>query len=159
MGSNGRADPTAYDAGLVDPLDRGLDRLLRRAVLDHATSERRRSHLAILHVGEPGGRQLLFPVRPDEPTDQALRADVVAVMRARAGGDRALVWLTRPGELALQDVDARWLSAARQAYAEAVVPLVFVVVNRHGWRDPRSGLVRTWRRLRIRSDGAPRGTD
>jgi hypothetical protein len=140
-----------YAAGLTEPLERSLDRLLRRAVLDHATGERRRAHLPLLHVGEPGGRHLVFPVRPDEPADHALRTDIVAALRHRAGVDRPLVWLTRPGDLSLQDVDARWLAGARQAYAEAAAPLVFVVVNRHGWRDPRSGVGRSWQRLRPRT--------
>lgn len=146
MGTTEATD--AYAAGLAAPLERWLERLLRCAVLDHATAERRRAYLPLLHVGEPRGRHLVFPVRPDEPTDHALRTDIVAALRHRAGVDRALVWLTRPGELSLQDVDARWLAAARQAYAEAGVALVFVVVNRHGWHDPRSGLGRSWRRLR-----------
>lgn len=59
------------------------------------------------------------------------------------------VWLTRRGDPAvLQDLDARWLAAARAAYAEAGSPLTFVVVGRRGWHDPRSGVGRTWVRLR-----------
>lgn len=140
------------EEGLYEPLARDLERMLRRAVWEHATAERRRRHLPVLRVGVPGGRQLLYPDRPDEPTDPALRADIVAAMRHRTGLARPLVWLTRPGDLDLQDIDMRWLGAARRAYAEAELPLVFVVANRHGWRDPRSGLTRTWQRLRIRSD-------
>jgi len=138
--------------GLRAPLPRDLERALRQAVLEHAGAERRRRHVPVVHVGTPGGIQLLHPDRPDEPSDHALRTDVVAAMRHRSGLPRPLVWLTRPGELDLQDVDVRWLAAARQAYAEARLPLVFVVVNRHGWRDPRSGLGRTWQRLRPRTD-------
>jgi hypothetical protein len=66
-----------------------------------------------------------------------------------------LVWLTRPGDLVDQDVDLAWLAGARQAFGEAGVPLVFVVVNRQGWRDPRSGLQRTWVRLRRSSARRP----
>lgn len=138
--------------GLRQPLTRDLERLLRRAVWEHATSERRRHHLPVIRVGLPGGRQLLYPDRPEEPTDQALRADIIAAMRHGSGLARPLVWLTRSGDLDLQDVDVRWLGAARQAYAEAALPLVFVVANRHGWRDPRSGLGRSWQRLRVRAD-------
>jgi hypothetical protein len=58
------------------------------------------------------------------------------------------VWLTRPGELALHDLDVAWLSAAASAYAEAGADLTMVVVNRRGWRDPRSGAGQTWVRLR-----------
>ena len=88
------------------------------------------------------------------PSDPGLRTDVVAALRVRAarglgdGADEPLVWLTRTGALELQDVDARWLAAARSAYDEAGARLAFVVVNREGWRDPRSGLTRTWVRLR-----------
>jgi len=125
--------------------------MLRQAVLTHATSERRRKHPAVLHVGAPGMRELVFPILPEEAVDDALGADVVAAMRHRTGLDHPLVWLTRTGDLTFQDVDARWLRSARQAYAEAGLPLVFVVANRHGWFDPRSGLLREWRRLRPRS--------
>ena len=74
----------------------------------------------------------------------------MAALRVRAGvGSDPLVWLTRSGGLELQDVDARWLAASRAAYDEVRAPLAFVVVNRHGWRDPRSGLSRTWVRVRV----------
>jgi hypothetical protein len=148
------------------PPDRRLAALLRRAVLEHAITERRRTHLPILHVGVPGQPHLLFAITPDEPTDHALRADVVAAMRARLlrparradvpegreepqGIDEPiLVWLTRSGPLELADVDAAWFAAARHAFAEAGAPLHFAVVNRHGWRDPATGGGRQWRRLR-----------
>jgi hypothetical protein len=140
-----------HEAGLVEPVPTPLRRVLRQAVLDHAVTERRPLHLPILHVGVPGLREAVHPVRPDEPTDHALRADVVAALvRRTALAGRPLVWLTRPGALVDQDVDADWLSAARQAFGEAGRPLVFVVVNRHGWRDPRSGLAATWVRMRPR---------
>jgi hypothetical protein len=135
--------------GLGEPLGRSTRALLRRAVLDHASEERRRVHPPVLHAGVPGGRTATLTLDPTEPSDPGLRTDVVAALRVRAGGD-GLVWLTRAGGLELQDVDACWLSAARAAYAEAGAPLTFVVVNRHGWRDPRSGLGRTWARLRPR---------
>jgi hypothetical protein len=144
-----------HEAGLVEPLATPLRRALRQAVLDHAVAERRQVHLPILHVGLPGAREVVHPVRPDEPTDQALRADVVAAMVRRvAMAGTPLVWLTRPGELVDQDVDAAWLAGARQAYGEAGLPLVYVVVNRHGWRDPRSGLGTAWVRMRRRSPGS-----
>jgi hypothetical protein len=135
--------------GLSEPLGPHTRSLLRRAVLDHASGERRRVHPPVLHVGVPGERVAALTLDPAEPTDPGLRTDVVAALRVRAGGD-GFVWLTRAGGLELQDVDACWLSAARAAYAEAGAPLAFVVVNRHGWCDPRSGLGRTWIRLRPR---------
>ena len=137
--------------GLSEPLDARLGALLRRAVLDHATNERRRAHPPVLHVGRPGGRVARLQLDIEEPFDPGLRADVVAAMRRATvaqGGAGPMVWLTRTGDLQLQDVDARWVSAARAAYVEAGASLVLVVANRHGWRDPRSGLSRTWTRLR-----------
>jgi hypothetical protein len=142
--------------GLQTPLDPALRRRLRRAVLDHAGRERRRHHPAVLHAGEPGGFEVTFPLDPDEPTDPGLRADVVSALVRRTAapgrvGPAPLLWLTRSGDLgALQDVDARWLAAARAAGAEAGLRLEFVVVGRHGWRDPRSGLTRGWNRARER---------
>lgn len=143
--------------GLREPLSAPLHRLLRQAVLDHATSERRRVFLPLVHVGVPGGVEAVFAVRPDEPTDHALRCDVVAAMvrRARRPGPVPMVWLSRAGELETQDVDAAWLASARAAYGELGLPLLMVVVNRRGWRDPRSGAGRTWRRLRTSATITP----
>lgn len=138
------------DPGLREPVAPRLAALLRRAVLEHATSEPRRHFPARLHVGTPGGTQRVLAL--GEETDHSLRTDVVAAMlgRAPAGGIGPVVWLTRPGELDLQDVDAQWLAAALAAAGEAGRPLTMVVVNRHGWRDPRSGASRRWKRLRRR---------
>ena len=139
--------------GLCNPLERRTGALLRQAVLDHKSRERRRVHPAVLHVGLPGGQVARLALDEVEPSDPGLRTDVVAALRVRATKGAAedhvpMVWLTRTDALGLQDVDARWLAAARAAYDEAGAPLAFVVVNRHGWRDPRSGLSRTWARLR-----------
>ena len=137
--------------GIREPLTRSLHRTLRRAVLEHAVSERRRVFAPLLHVGTPGGPQALFAAGPLGVTDHALRTDVVAALLRRTSGlDERLLWLTRPGGLELQDTDAAWLAAARAAAAEADVPLTMVVVTRHGWRDPRSGAGQTWKRLRAR---------
>ncbi len=138
--------------GLVDPLPRDLHAALRRAALDHALSERRRLFTPALHVGSPGGVQAVLALEPGERLDHALRTDLVAALRHRVAGEvpAPVTWLTRPGDLALQDLDALWLAAARAAWAEAGASLTLVVVDRHGWRDPRSGLTRTWRRLRRR---------
>jgi hypothetical protein len=137
---------------LTAPLPARTHALLRLAVHEHAASERRRGHYPpTVHVGVPGGRVASLVLDPDEPTDPGLRTDVVAALRVRAGaGDDQLVWLTRSGGLELQDVDAHWLAAARAAYDEARAPLAFVVVNRRGWRDPRTGRGRTWARIRVR---------
>jgi hypothetical protein len=135
--------------GLTAPLTARTDALLRRAVRDHAVGEVRRSLPAVLHVGVPGGSVARLALRDVEPADHGLRTDLVAALRVRAGGSLdELVWLTRGGALELQDLDTRWLAAARAAYAEAGAPLTFVTVNRRGWRDPRSGLSRSWARVR-----------
>jgi hypothetical protein len=146
----GRAGKTVRVEGLTEPLPRGTRVLLRRAVRDHVASERRRSGCpTVLHVGRPGGTVASLDLADAEPTDPGLRTDLVAALRVRAGAaPDHLVWLTRWGDLELQDVDAQWLAAARAAYAEAQVPLTFVVVTRRGWRDPRSGVSRTWARVR-----------
>lgn len=138
--------------GIREPLSRQVHDTLRRAVLDHALSERRKVFAPLLHVGSPGDSQALFALGPDEMLDHALRTDVVAALLRRTSrpGPPPVVWLTRPGDLVLQDLDAAWLAASRAASAEADVPLTMVVVNRHGWWDPRSGTTRTWRRLRAR---------
>ncbi len=138
--------------GLTEPLAPHSRVLLRRAVLEHLSHERRRLHPPTLHVGVPGGRVASLAVAAAEPADPGLRTDVVAALRVRAGDcPDQLVWLTRSGGLELQDVDVSWLVASRAAYDEAAASLVFVVVNRRGWRDPRSGLSRTWVRLRAQA--------
>lgn len=134
--------------GITEPLPRPLHQALRRAALDLAVSEHRRSFPALLHVGRPGGVGSVFALAPGDVVDHALRADVVAALLRRTPGP--LVWLTRPGPLELQDVDAAWLAACRTATAEAGLPLTMVVVTRQGWRDPRSGVGRVWKRLRAR---------
>ncbi|MCY7396347.1 MAG: hypothetical protein LH468_09400 [Nocardioides sp.] len=148
---------------LLEPVPSARRRSLRRAVLDHALGEHRRHHLSLVHVGTPGGQEEIVPVLSEEPTDHTLRTDVLAAAFARVGrrhgADRdapaepareVMVWLTRTGPLELQDVDAVWLAAALAAAAEAGLDLTLVVVNRHGWWDPRTGTVTTWRRLRQR---------
>jgi hypothetical protein len=137
--------------GLTEPVAPRLAALLRRAVLDHATSEPRRLFPARLHVGTPGGAQRVLALG-DHETDHSLRTDVLAAMLSRAAADDVgpIVWLARPGELELQDVDAAWLAAALAATGEAGRPLTMVAVNRHGWWDPRTGVARHWKRLRRR---------
>lgn len=141
--------------GLTEPLPRHLERALRRATLDHALSERRRHFTPALHVGTPGRTQAVLALEPGEPLDHALRTDLLAALLRRATREapEPLVWLTRPGSLELQDLDAHWVAAARATGAEGGTSLTLVVVGRHGWRDPRSGVGRTWRRLRDRGGG------
>ena len=136
-------------------------RALRAVVLEHLRSEPRRSFPALLHVGLPGGPRTARPAR-DPADDHALRVEVLAAMLRRVGAlpdpdDRParahpagpVVWLTRTGPLAQEDLDAAWVAALRTACAElglATVPLV--VVTRAGWWEPVSGSGRRWRRLR-----------
>jgi hypothetical protein len=146
--------------GLHEPLSPVLEKRLRRAVLDHTASEHRRSFLALVHLGSPGGKEVVHAHREDEPTDQWLRADIIHSMRRRVGVPDPIVWLTRSadvtpeaiatGALDVEDVDLRWLAAARQAFREIGEPLTYVVVIRNAWFDPRSGLNRRWKRLRYR---------
>lgn len=148
--------------GLHEPLSPVLEKRLRRAVLDHTATEHRRSFLALVHLGIPGGKEVVHAHREDEPTDQWLRADIIHSMRRRVGVPDPIVWLTRPseakpegigtGDLEVEDVDLRWLAAARQAFREIGAPLTYVVVTRNAWLDPRSGLSRRWKRLRYRND-------
>jgi hypothetical protein len=127
------------------PVSPGDRRTLRRAVLDLATADRRRRIEPVLHVGLPGGHARRVP---DDPAfDHGLRTEIVGAA-LRATGDPPWVWLTRSGPLSVQDADAAWLAAVTAAAAERGVDVAFVVVTRHGWFDPRSGVSREWRRIR-----------
>ena len=132
---------------LLATADAGALRMPRAAVRAHAATERRRRYPPLVHVGLPGVRELTVAAHP-AATDHALRCDVLAAMLAATAGPH-LVWLTRPGELSLHDVDAAWLAAARAAYDEAGHDLTWVTVTRRGWWDPRSDVRRTWQRVRV----------
>lgn len=138
--------------GLHEPVSPVLEKRLRRAVLDHTATEHRHSFLPLVHLGHPGGKEVAHAHREDEPADQWLRTDIIHSMRRRFGGPGPIVWLTRGGDLGIEDVDLRWLAAARQAFREIEAPLTYVVVTRNAWLDPRSGLSRRWKRLRYRND-------
>lgn len=127
--------------------DAALLRLPRAAVRAHAASERRRRFAPLVHVGIPGVDQRRVPAHL-ATTDHALRCDLLGAILAATRGHH-LVWLTRPGELTLHDVDAAWLAAALAAYAEAGRDLTWIVVTRRGWWDPRSDVRRTWQRVRV----------
>ncbi len=132
---------------LREPVPLADRRLLRTAVLLLATGDHRRHVPPRLHVGVPGGPTTTVA---DEPGwDHGLRTEIVgAVLRHRR--DPAWVWVSRSGPLTLQDVDAAWLGATLAAAAERGVDVAYVVVTRHGWTDPRSGLSQKWRRIRQR---------
>lgn len=134
-------------------------------MLAHLHAEPRRRFPAVLHVGRPGGPEAVRPAL-DPADDHSLRVEVLEAMlrRVRAlptdlpadlptdlPAAPALVWLTRPGPLVLQDVDAAWGAATRAAAAElGTDPLALVVVTRVGWWEPATGSGRRWRRLRVR---------
>ena len=117
--------------------------MMRTAVLLAAAAGRTRP--TRLHVGCPGGPTLSLD--HDPAWDHGLRTDAVGAM-LRAAGDPPWVWLSRPGGTTVEDADAAWLAATLAAAAERQVEVSFVVVTRHGWVDPRSGVGQRWRRLR-----------
>lgn len=157
----GRAHGTLVTvAGLTEPVDAGLSRALRAAALELRDRRRTRRFPPEVSVGGLGRpralREAVVELDADR-LDHTLRCELVAALLARALPDEQhpVAWLARPGPLAWHDLDAAWWPAFAAAYAEAAVPLTAVVVTRHGWYDPRSGLAREWRRLRHR--GRPRG--
>jgi hypothetical protein len=132
---------------LLDPLPTDARRALRTAVLELATTDRRRHVPPVLHVGDPDGATTTLV--DDAAWDHGLRTEIVgAALRARR--DPAWVWVTRSGPLSVQDVDAAWLAPTLAAAGERGVDPAYVVVTRHGWFDPRSGLGQEWKRIRRR---------
>ena len=142
----------ATSTGIQEPVPLLLQRVLRRAVVDHAGSEHRRRHPAVLHVGLPGaGPEHIrtFEVQPGEHLDLALRTEIVEAMcRDSLAADVVpLVWLTRPPDGPDLE-DLAWAAAVGCAGPELGISLDLVVVTRRSWRDPRSGAGRTWSRIR-----------
>jgi hypothetical protein len=133
---------------LEEPLTLRTTRLLRRAVLDLARGEHRAHFAPILHTGLPGGPDV--SVSDDLTWDHGLRTDIVATVLGAVTDPGALTWLTRSGTGVLHDVDAAWLGPVLAAHAEHGRDPTFVVVTRHGWTDPRSGVCRHWKRIRQR---------
>ncbi len=133
-----------------EPLSRADLALLRHLVVQHKATERRHRFPALLHVGGPGRPDVGRVVESDADLDHALRCDVLEAMLRRATAGPLMTWLTRPGGLEVQDVDLAWLQVLTAVNGETERSLPYVVVTRDGWRDPRSGVGRTWQRLRIR---------
>jgi hypothetical protein len=133
---------------LLEPVPSATVRLLRQAVLALAVGEHRHRFPAVLHVGTPGG--VVSTVVDDRGWDAGLRADLAGAVLRAVRRPAALAWLTRPGDLTFQDVDAAWLGPLLRGAEEGHVDLTYVVVTRHGWRDPRSGVGREWKRIRDR---------
>jgi hypothetical protein len=142
---------------IEEPVPRAAQVLLRRLVLDHLTTEHRRVFPSVLHLGRPGRPDSAALTEPAvggrrsayDALDDAQRYDVLEAVLRRSPDDD-LAWLTRPGALDLEDADASWARAVSTVTGETGRPLRFVVVTRKGWRDPRSGVGREWRRLRQR---------
>lgn len=142
------------DEGLTAPLPLSVRSLLRTAVAEHARGERRQLFPAHLHVGTPGALRVSTPIA-EAPADFGTRVDLIHAMVRRAeafDGSTPTgfpwVWLTRSGSATPDDVDLSVLAPTMHAFAEADQRLTFVVVTRRGWHDPRSGLSRSWVRLR-----------
>ncbi|HJQ06788.1 MAG TPA: hypothetical protein VJ872_15160 [Nocardioides sp.] len=135
---------------IEEPLTPALSRVLRRAVVEHAASMTRRTCPSVLHVGIPGGAQRTLELDPDWDLDATLRMDMIEAITRRplAEGRVPLLWLTRAGQGRPTSDDQRWAAAVRAAGAELKVALDLVVVTRHSWCDPRTGVGRTWQRHR-----------
>jgi len=134
---------------IEEPVPTLLERVLRRAVRDHAATEGRGRLPPSLHVGIPGADERRFAIPPDQTLDLALRTEVLEAMcRDPLARDVVpLVWLTRaPDGHDLEDL--AWAAAAGCAGPELGVRLDLVVVTRRSWRDPRSGVGRRWTRVR-----------
>ncbi|MCL2543380.1 MAG: hypothetical protein FWE71_13130 [Nocardioidaceae bacterium] len=140
--------------GIEEPVTPALLRVLRRAVMDHVDSEERRVFAPALHVGIPGTDHRRLEIDPDWRLDAALRVDMLQAMtRASLEAGRVpLVWLTRTAaETAISGDDLDWAAAVRAAGAELGVALDLVVITKHSWHDPHTGVGRTWRRVRTRA--------
>lgn len=141
-----------------------LARALRAAVVQVAARGPERVFAPTLSVGDPTGPHASYVDRSRAAAvvtdgsgrlDHALRTDVVSallatVQRPDVATAQPITWLARPSSHEEPDCERDWLAAATAAHAELGLPLVYVVVTRHGWRDPRSGAGRSWRRIRTR---------
>jgi hypothetical protein len=138
--------------GITEPVPRAMQEVLRRAVLEHVRQESRRSFPPTVHVGVPGVGARRFAISQEDRFDPALRVDVVEAMLRRAVERSVvpLVWLTRPVEEEPLLCDDEWTAAVQAAGGELGLALGLVVVTRQGWRDPVTGVRRTWKRIRER---------
>ena len=133
---------------LQAPVDRHTHLVLRSAVLELRERERRQRFPPRLHAGLPGPGCPWVEVPPG--TGAGLRADLALALLARAARTtaRPCVWLSRPGDLVVEDADLDWGRAVRWATAALGRTDDLVVVTRRGWFDPVSSVGREWRRLR-----------
>lgn len=103
----------------------------------------------VLQVGIPSGPTRELELQPDDRMDHALRVEIVQAMaRSCLEQDRVpLSWLTRPA-VGPDEGDLEWAAAVGAAGAELGVRLDLVVITRRSWHDPRSGVGRSWTRIR-----------
>lgn len=143
----------SHRPGIEEPVQPLLGRVLRRAVADHARTEQRRRFPPVLHAGFPGSSERTLVLDPAWDLDEALRVDMVeAITRHHVAQEKVpLVWITRADcEEDTTGDDLAWAAAVRAAGAELGVALDLVVVTRHSWHDPRTGVGRRWQRVRRR---------
>jgi hypothetical protein len=133
-----------------EPVSRADQALLRHLVLDHKAAERRRRFPAVFHLGSPGKPPCGRVDESGPALDDALRCELLAAMLRRCVPGPPMAWLTRPGDLAVQDVDLAWLRALIAVSEQAGRRPHFVVVTRAGWLDPCTGTGRRWVRVRQR---------
>lgn len=134
---------------LQAPVDRVTHAVLRSAVLELRESEPRLRFPARVHAGVPG-RARVHELAPGDPSDAGHRAEIALALLHAAARDvpRPYAWLSRPGDLTVEDLDLVWGSAVRWAAGALDGTTDLVVVTRGGWFDPVSGVRREWRRLR-----------
>ncbi len=147
---------------VTEPIPATLAATNRRAVLEFRANQHRRVFPTTVHVGDPDGHYESYVdsehihrtrrTRHGSGLDHPQRSDIVGVLLDRlepAEANCAMVWITRSGDVGtVHDDDASWLAAALKSFAEAGLPLTLIVITRSGWYDPRSGVLRRWRRLR-----------
>jgi len=127
--------------------------LLRLALTEHVTAAgTRRALPTLVHVGTPGGEEVVVP---DEPgLDPGLRADLLE--RAIDGLELQtppIAWLTRVGVLSPGDADLAWFSATREAFARHSLVLPgFFVMTRYGWLNLANDESIRWSRVRPAKD-------
>jgi hypothetical protein len=136
-------------ADAVERFRLGIGVELRAFVRD---AGRRRALPYTAYVGVPGS--VRTPLLHDASHDQVLRADLVeravdGLSQQVVDGSGACVWVTRPGDLALDTRDLGWLAVARTGFERHDLALpAFFVLDRNGWHEVLSGRTRRWNRVR-----------
>ncbi len=128
--------------------------LWRDEVRRFRAAQPHRNFPVVVHAGHPAGRRFSFTDVPG--LDAGLRTEVVdRLLAACDTTSQPLVWLSRPGVPVLHDLDACWLAATRQAFAQLGWELAgFHVVTRTGWLEVLTGRSQVWKRPRTRGSAA-----